>query len=107
MSDDGHSIDYESLKNSQAFQECIGRSRELKGVDVNGLDPDQKKAFFISILWHLSRAKLYDVCSIGLRPKVETEALYSYNLACVQIYSSNEYAESFCLFFFHFHGLEV
>ena len=50
MSADGNHVDYESLRKSQLFQECISRSRELKGVDVKGLDNDQKKAFFISIL---------------------------------------------------------
>ncbi|XP_072014553.1 uncharacterized protein [Amphiura filiformis] len=55
MSADGHSINYELLKNSQTFQECVNRSRELKGVDVNGLDPDQKKAFFINV---------YNACTI-------------------------------------------
>ena len=50
MSPDGSSVNYSLLAKSDMFQECLSRSRELKGVDVKVLDEDQRKAFFISIL---------------------------------------------------------
>ena len=51
-------------------------------------------------LWHalsnmqIHKSTVYEGWSISSHPKVEANVLYSCNLACVQIYSIDEYTAS-------------
>lgn len=50
MTEDGHGIDYERLRESELFREYIDLSTRLVTCDPSSLDHTHKMAFFISIL---------------------------------------------------------
>lgn len=51
---DGQGVDYEKLKLSQQFKEYEELTPQLQNVELDGLSENDKKAFFISILFIMS-----------------------------------------------------
>ena len=51
---DGQGVDYEKLKLSQQFKEYEEITPQLQNVELDGLSENDKKAFFISILFIMS-----------------------------------------------------
>jgi len=49
LSEDGTSVNYSLLKNSEKFMEYAEATEELQNVDLYAMTPDEKKAFFINI----------------------------------------------------------
>jgi len=50
MSEDGKSVDYVKLKNSDTFKDYVKQSCQLHHLDLTKLSVTERKAFFISIL---------------------------------------------------------
>jgi len=50
ISDDGRSVDYVKLKNSDIFKDYVKQTSHLRHLDLSKLSLTEKKAFFISIL---------------------------------------------------------
>ena len=50
ISDDGRSVKYNELKNSDTFKDYITDCQQLHHLDLTKLSLTEKKAFFISIL---------------------------------------------------------
>lgn len=50
ISNDGMSVDYDSLRNSDTFKHYVSISQQLHHLDLTKLSLMEKKAFFISIL---------------------------------------------------------
>lgn len=50
MSEDGSSVDYFKLCQSDLYIDYQAKARELNSIDLRPLTSDQRKAFFISIL---------------------------------------------------------
>jgi len=50
MTPDGRGIDYGNLKSSDLFKEYVELSQQLSACDPSGLEENDRKAFFISIL---------------------------------------------------------
>ena len=68
MSDDGRSVDYVRLKNSDTFKDYIKQTCQLHYLDLTKLSLTERKAFFISILYLGIRASLcVGACSIPYR----------------------------------------
>jgi len=49
ISDDGKSVDYSRLKDSDTFKDYVKNSQQLHHLDLTKLSLMEKKAFFISI----------------------------------------------------------
>ena len=50
MSEDGKSVNYVKLKNSDTFKDYVKRTSQLHHLDLTKLSLTERKAFFISIL---------------------------------------------------------
>ena len=50
ISDDGRSVRYDELKNSDTFKDYVTKCQQLHHLDLTKLSMMEKKAFFISIL---------------------------------------------------------
>lgn len=50
MTEDGHGVDYNQLKESKLFKEYTELAQQLVNCDPTTLEDLQRKAFFISIL---------------------------------------------------------
>ena len=50
ITDDGRSVKYDELKNSDTFKDYVTNSQQLHHLDLTKLSLMEKKAFFISIL---------------------------------------------------------
>ena len=51
MTEDGRGVDYEELTSSDVFKRYESLAGELERCDPSKLDEDERKAFFISILY--------------------------------------------------------
>ena len=53
MSEDGKSVDYVKLKNSDTFNDYVKQASQLHHLNLTKLSLTERKAFFISILLYV------------------------------------------------------